>query len=97
MGETGITQKLFLSCDRGLTIYGSLLGKKFTALLGLDPFFSRTGRTVMFIKPLYASSRLLSMINVFIPGEGSNLSHKSFLGANLFPTLCQSLSEAISN
>ena len=34
--EAGVIQNLFSSCDRGMTLHASILGKKFTALLGLD-------------------------------------------------------------
>jgi hypothetical protein len=40
MEEAGVIQNLFDSCDRGMTKHRSLLGKKFTALLGLDPAVS---------------------------------------------------------
>jgi hypothetical protein len=36
MEEAGVIQNLFDSCNRGMTLHASLLGKKFTALLGLD-------------------------------------------------------------
>jgi len=36
MEEAGVIQNLFDSCDRGMTLHASILGKKFTALLGLD-------------------------------------------------------------
>ncbi len=36
MEEAGVIQNLFSSCDRGMTLHASILGKKFTALLGLD-------------------------------------------------------------
>ena len=36
MEEAGVIQNLFSSCDRGMTLHAPLLGKIFTALLGLD-------------------------------------------------------------
>ena len=44
MEEAGVIQNLFSSCDRGMTLHASILGKKFTALLGLDPGGGTVGR-----------------------------------------------------